>query len=220
MSELKQRKKPGLSPAFMSYGLTLIALGAFELIQAIKDISEGGDIWSIPVSLAAALVPGAFVLKLKEKKTLSTVFAVLSTAYTVFIVIIAFVNGLRYYFYYQWFDIISYILLHVLLVLFVMLPETSIKSFFAFFPVIVLLVRLLCFSNSFSTASVISPDTLLLYILGFSMTTPTATKASKPVKKNAGVALEKLESLAKLKEQGILTNEEFETKKAEIMQIM
>ena len=52
------------------------------------------------------------------------------------------------------------------------------------------------------------------------MTTPTATKASKPVKKNAGVALEKLESLAKLKEQGILTNEEFETKKAEIMQIM
>lgn len=223
MSELKQRKKPGLSPAFMSYGLTLIALGAFELIQAIKDISEGGNIWSIPVSLAAALVPGAFVLKLKEKKTLSTVFAVLSTAYTVFIVIIAFVNGLRYYFYYQWFDIISiisYILLHVLLVLFVMLPETSIKSFFAFFPVIVLLVRLLCFSNSFSTASVISPDTLLLYILGFSMTTPMATKASKPVKKNAGVALEKLESLAKLKEQGILTNEEFETKKAEIMQIM
>ena len=220
MSELKQRKKPGLSPAFMSYGLTLIALGAFELIQAIKDISEGGDIWSIPVSLAAALVPGAFVLKLKEKKTLSTVFAVLSTAYTVFIVIIAFVNGLRYYFYYQWFDIISYILLHVLLVLFVMLPETSIKSFFAFFPVIVLLVRLLCFSNSFSTASVISPDTLLLYILGFSMTTPMATKASKPVKKNAGVALEKLESLAKLKEQGILTNEEFETKKAEIMQTM
>lgn len=220
MSELKQRKKPGLSPAFMSYGLTLIALGAFELIQAIKDISEGGDIWSILVSLAAALVPGAFVLKLKEKKTLSTVFAVLSTAY---IVIIAFVNGLRYYFYYQWFDIfdiISYILLHVLLVLFVMLPETSIKSFFAFFPVIVLLVRLLCFSNSFYIASVISPDTLLLYILGFSMTTPTATKASKPVKKNAGVALEKLESLAKLKEQGILTNEEFETKKAEIMQIM
>lgn len=220
MSELKQRKKPGLSPAFMSYGLTLIALGAFELIQAIKDISEGGDIWSIPVSLAAALVPGAFVLKLKEKKTLSTVFAVLSTAYTVFIVIIAFVNGLRYYFYYQWFDIISYILLHVLLVLFVMLPETPIKSFFAFFPVIVLLVRLLCFSISFYTTSVISPDTLLLYILGFSMTTPMATSAPKTVKKNAGVAIEKLESLAKLKERGILTDEEFETKKAEIMQML
>ena len=218
MSEIKQRKKPGLSPAFMSYGLTLIALGAFELIQAIKDISEGGDIWSIPVSLAAALVPGAFVLKLKEKKTLSTVFAVLSTAYTVFIVIIAFVNGLRFYFYYEWFDIISYIFLHVLLVLFVMLPETSIKSFFAFFPVIVLLVRLLCFSNSFYTTSVISPDTLLLYILGFSMT--TAPNSSKRVKKNAGVAIEKLESLAKLKEQGILTDEEFETKKAEIMQIL
>lgn len=220
MSEIKQRKKPGLSPAFMSYGLTLIALGAFELIQAIKDISDGGDIWSIPVSLAAALVPGAFVLKLKEKKTLSTVFAVLSTAYTVFIVIIAFVNGLRFYFYYEWFDIISYIFLHVLLVLFVMLPETPIKSFFAFFPVIVLLVRLLCFSNSFYTTSVISPDTLLLYILGFSMTTTTAPNSSKRVKKNAGVAIEKLESLAKLKEQGILTDEEFETKKAEIMQIL
>lgn len=220
MSELKQRKKSGLSPAFMSYGLTLIALGAFELIQAIKDISDGGDIWSIPISLAAALVPGAFVLKLKEKKNLSTVFAVLSTAYTVFIVIIAFVNGLRFYFYYEWFDIISYIFLHVLLVLFVMLPETPIKSFFAFFPVIVLLVRLLCFSNSFYTTIVLSPDTLLLYILGFSMTTPIATNSSKPVKKNAGVAIEKLESLAKLKEQGILTDEEFETKKAEIMQIL
>ena len=46
MSELKQRKKTGLSSAFMSYGLTLIALGAFELIQAIKDISDGGDIWT------------------------------------------------------------------------------------------------------------------------------------------------------------------------------
>lgn len=220
MSELKQRKKPGLSPAFMSYGLILIALGAFELIQAIKDISDGGDIWSIPVRLAAALVPGAFVLKLKEKKTLSTVFAVLSIAYTVFIVIVAFVNGLRFYFYYQWFDIISYIFLHVLLVLFVMLPETPIKSFFAFFPVIVLLVRLLCFSISFYTTSVISPDTLLLYILGFSMTTPMATSAPKPVKKNAGVAIEKLESLAKLKERGILTDEEFETEKAEIMQML
>ena len=102
-----------LTPAFVVYtelGIDpLIALGAFELIQAIKDISDGGDIWSIPVRLAAALVPGAFVLKLKEKKTLSTVFAVLSIAYTVFIVIVAFVNGLRFYFYYQWFDIISYI---------------------------------------------------------------------------------------------------------------
>ena len=220
MSELKQRKKPGLSPAFMSYGLTLIALGAFELIQAIKDISEGGDIWSILVSLAAALVPGAFVLKLKEKKTLSTVFAVLSTAY---IVIIAFVNGLRYYFYYQWFDIfdiISYILLHVLLVLFVMLPETPIKSFFTLFPVIVLLAEALMRDPFYTSFYFSSIDTLLLYILGFSMTTPMATSAPKPVKKNAGVALEKLESLAKLKEQGILTNEEFETKKAEIMQIM
>ena len=72
----------------------------------------------------------------------------------------------------------------------------------------------------FYTFYLCSIDTLLLYILGFSMTTPIATNSSKRVKKNAGVAIEKLESLAKLKEQGILTDEEFETKKAEIMQIL
>lgn len=214
MSEIKQRKKPGLSPAFMSYGLTLIALGAFVLIQTV-----GFGFTSGILVINNSLTIGAFVLKTKEKKTLSTVFAILSMILPVFMIVMAFVNGPRYN-YDDWVQIISYLFLHVLLVLFVMLPETPIKSFFILFPVIVLLGEVLMrdpFYTSFYFASI---DTLLLYILGFSMTTTTAPNSSKPVKKNAGVAIEKLESLAKLKEQGILTDEEFETKKAEIMQML
>lgn len=214
MSELKQRKKTGLSSAFMSYGLTLIALGAFVLIQTVGFGFTSGGILVINNSLTI----GAFVLKTKEKKTLSTVFAILSMILPVFMIVMVFVNGPRYH-YDDWVEIISYLFLHVLLVLFVMLPETPIKSFFTLFPVIVLLVEVLM-REPFYTFYLCSIDTLLLYILGFSMTTPIATNSSKPVKKNAGVAIEKLESLAKLKERGILTDEEFETKKAEIMQML
>lgn len=214
MSEIKQRKKPGLSPAFMSYGLTLIALGAFVLIQTVGFGFTSGGILVINNSLTI----GAFVLKTKEKKTLSTVFAILSMILPVFMIVMVFVNGPRYN-YDEWVEIISYLFLHVLLVLFVMLPETPIKSFFTLFPVIVLLVEVLM-REPFYTFYLCSIDTLLLYILGFSMTTPIATNSSKRVKKNAGVAIEKLESLAKLKERGILTDEEFETKKAEIMQML
>lgn len=216
MSELKQRKKTGLSSAFMSYGLTLIALGAFVLIQTVSF----DFYWGILVTLNNSLTIGAFVFKTKEKKTLSTVFAILSMILPIFIVVIAFVNGPRYH-YDDWVQIISYLFLHVLLVLFVMLPETPIKSFFTLFPVIVLLAEALMRDPFYETSFYFSSiDTLLLYILGFSMTTPMATSAPKPVKKNAGVAIEKLESLAKLKERGILTDEEFETKKAEIMQML
>ena len=158
------------------------------------------------------------MLKTKEKKTLSTGFAILSMILPVFMIVMVFVNGPRYN-YDEWVEIISYLFLHVLLVLFVMLPETPIKSFFTLFPVIVLLVEVLM-REPFYTFYLCSIDTLLLYILGFSMTTPIATNSSKRVKKNAGVAIEKLESLAKLKERGILTDEEFETKKAEIMQML
>ena len=214
MSELKQRKKTGLSSAFMSYGLTLIALGAFVLIQTVSF----DFYWGILVTLNNSLTIGAFVFKTKEKKTLSTVFAILSMILPVFMIVMVFVNGPRYN-YDDWVEIISYLFLHVLLVLFVMLPETPIKSFFTLFPVIVLLVEVLM-REPFYTFYLCSIDTLLLYILGFSMTTPIATNSPKPVKKNAGVAIEKLESLAKLKERGILTDEEFETKKAEIMQML
>ncbi len=65
MSELKQRKKTGLSSAFMSYGLTLIALGAFVLIQTVSF----GFSWGILVTLNNLLTIGAFVFKTKEKKT-------------------------------------------------------------------------------------------------------------------------------------------------------
>ena len=215
MSELKQRKKTGLSSAFMSYGLTLIALGAFVLIQTVGFGFTSGGILVINNSLTI----GAFVLKTKEKKTLSTVFAILSMILPIFIVVMAFVNGPRYH-YDDWVQIISYLFLHVLLVLFVMLPETPIKSFFTLFPVIVLIAEALMRDSFYTSFYFFSIDTLLLYILGFSMTTPMATSAPKPVKKNAGVAIEKLESLAKLKERGILTDEEFETKKAEIMQML
>lgn len=213
MSEIKQRKKTSLSPAFMNYGLTLIALGAFVLIEEIdyRDFG-GGSIESILSTLATVFVPSAFVLKLKGKKTLSIAFAILATVITVFHAI---PDLGRAYDGLQLFQIIAYLFLHLLLVLFVALPEIPIKSFFPFFPVVVYLVMV-----SFNSRHRISIDILFFYILGFSMTTPMATNFCKPVKKNAGVALEKLESLAKLKEQGILTNEEFETKKAEIMQIM
>ena len=218
MSELKQRKKTVLSSAFMSYGLTLIALGAFVLIQTVSFVFSW-DILLLLVTLNNSLTIGAFVFKTKEKKTLSTVFAILSMILPIFIVVIAFVNGPRYH-YDDWVQIISYLFLHVLLVLFVMLPETPIKSFFTLFPVIVLLAEALMRDPFYTSFYFSSIDTLLLYILGFSMTTPMATSAPKPVKKNAGVAIEKLESLAKLKERGILTDEEFETKKAEIMQML
>lgn len=213
MSELKQRKKPGLSPAFMSYGLTLIALGAFALIEEIdyRDFG-GGSIESILSTLATVFVPSAFVLKLKGKKTLSIAFAILATVITIFHAI---PDLGRAYDGLQLFQIIAYLFLHLLLVLFVALPEIPIKSFFPFFPVVVYLVMV-----SFNSRHRISIDILLFYILGFSMTTPMATNFCKPVKKNAGVAIEKLESLAKLKERGILTDEEFETKKAEIMQML
>ena len=141
MSELKQRKKTGLSSAFMSYGLTLIALGAFVLIQTVS-FGFSWDILLLLVTLNNSLTIGAFVFKTKEKKTLSTVFAILSMILPIFIVVIAFVNGPRYH-YDDWVQIISYLFLHVLLVLFVMLPETPIKSFFTLFPVIVLLAEAL-----------------------------------------------------------------------------
>ena len=213
MSEIKQRKKTGLSPAFMNYGLTLIALGAFALIEEIdyRDFG-GGSIESILSTLATVFVPSAFVLKLKGKKTLSIAFAILATVITIFHAI---PDLGRAYDGLQLFQIIAYLFLHLLLVLFVALPEIPIKSFFPFFPVVVYLVMV-----SFNSRHRISIDILLFYILGFSMTTPMATNFCKPVKKNAGVAIEKLESLAKLKEQGILTDEEFEAKKTEIMQTM
>lgn len=210
MSELKQRKKPGLSSAFMSYGLTLIALGAFVLIQTVSF----GFSWGILVTLNNPLTIGAFVFKTKEKKTLSTVFAILSTVISVFLFIAVLVMGILYSD--MLIDLIAYLFLHIVLVLFVVLPEIPAKSFFTLFPVVLLLVEVLILNYT----NFCSIDTLLLYILGFSMTTPMATSAPKPVKKNAGVAIEKLESLAKLKEQGILTDKEFETKKAEIMQML
>ena len=210
MSEIKQRKKPGLSPAFMSYGLTLIALGAFVLIQTVSF----GFSWGILVTLNNPLTIGAFVFKTKEKKTLSTVFAILSTVISVFLFIAVLVMGILYSD--MLIDLIAYLFLHIVLVLFVVLPEIPAKSFFTLFPVVLLLVEVLILNYT----NFCSIDTLLLYILGFSMTTPMATSAPKPVKKNAGVAIEKLESLAKLKERGILTDEEFETKKAEIMQML
>ena len=210
MSELKQRKKPGLSSAFMSYGLTLIALGAFVLIQTVSF----GFSWGILVTLNNPLTIGAFVFKTKEKKTLSTVFAILSTVISVFLFIAVLVMGILYSD--MLIDLIAYLFLHIVLVLFVVLPEIPAKSFFTLFPVVLLLVEVLILNYT----NFCSIDTLLLYILGFSMTTPMATSAPKPVKKNAGVAIEKLESLAKLKERGILTDEEFETKKAEIMQML
>lgn len=210
MSELKQRKKTGLSSAFMSYGLTLIALGAFVLIQTVSF----GFSWGILVTLNNPLTIGAFVFKTKEKKTLSTVFAILSTVISVFLFIAVLVMGILYSD--MLIDLIAYLFLHIVLVLFVVLPEIPAKSFFTLFPVVLLLVEVLILNYT----NFCSIDTLLLYILGFSMTTPMATSVPKPVKKNAGVAIEKLESLAKLKERGILTDEEFETKKAEIMQML
>lgn len=227
MSETKPKEKSNRLSAFMSYGVPLIALGVFVLIEEIGyQVLFGWSIEYMMLALAAALVPGAFVFKMKEKKTLSIVFAILSTAIAVFLSIPYW--GRSYGL--DLVQIIAYLFLHVLLVLFVTLREMPIKSFFPLFPVVICLV-ILFFDSPYKISmyglcsydtlyGLCSYDTLLLYILGFSMTTPTATKASKPVKKNAGVALEKLESLAKLKEQGILTNEEFETKKAEIMQIM
>ena len=158
MSELKQRKKTGLSSAFMSYGLTLIALGAFVLIQTVGFGFTSGGILVINNSLTI----GAFVLKTKEKKTLSTVFAILSMILPVFMIVMVFVNGPRYN-YDDWVEIISYLFLHVLLVLFVMLPETPIKSFFTLFPVIVLLVEVLM-REPFYTFYLCSIDTLLSLI--------------------------------------------------------
>ena len=218
MSETKPKEKSNLLSAFMSYGVPLIALGVFVLIEEIGyQVLFGWSIEYMMLALAAALVPGAFVFKMKEKKTLSIVFAILSTAIAVFLSIPYW--GRSYGL--DLVQIIAYLFLHVLLVLFVTLPEMPIKSFFPLFPVVICLV-ILFFDSPYkiSTYGLCSYDTLLLYILGFSMATPMATNSSKSVKKNAGVAIEKLESLAKLKEQGILTAEEFETKKAEIMQIL
>lgn len=65
---------------------------------------------------------------------------------------------------------------------------------------------------------------LLFYIFGFLVNSDVAAQTmnlkSKTKKKNALSVIDRLDKFAQLKEQGILTEEEFEAKKQELMSQM
>lgn len=93
------------------------------------------------------------------------------------------------------------------------IKEGKIKSFFFVFPLFIICFLELAFSSS---------DFMLesCYFLGFLTTNTFYCSPKQYDNKKSLTALARLENLARLKEQGMLTDEDFRTKKAEIMEQM
>ena len=169
--------------------------------------------WWRVFSLFTTFLPvSAFILKKANKSKISMLFAVALTVVYVIEITYSLVSSRFYIDKYVLNDFLHFVC-SILLALFIALPDTKIKSFFFVFPLFIICFSELVFSSS---------DFMLesCYFLGFLTTNTFYCSPKQYDKKKSLTALARLENLARLKEQGMLTDEDFRTKKAEIMEQM
>lgn len=169
--------------------------------------------WWRVFSLFTTFLPvSAFILKKENKSKISMLFAVALTVVYVIEITYSLVSIRFYIDKYVLYDFLHFVC-SILLALFIALPDTKIKSFFFVFPLFIICFSELVFSSS---------DFMLesCYFLGFLTTNTFYCSPKQYDNKKSLTALARLENLARLKEQGMLTDEDFRTKKAEIMEQM
>jgi len=196
---------------FITCWLPIILWGII-IVFITSSIDYFTNWWRVFDLFTTFLPVSAFILKKANKSKIALSFAVALTAVYAIEIIYYLVSGHFYISKYVLNDFLHFIC-SVLLVLFIALPDTKIKSFFFVFPLFIICFLELAFSSS---------DFMLesCYFLGFLTTNTFYCSLKQYDNKKSLTALARLENLARLKEQGVLTDEDFRTKKAEIMEQM
>lgn len=193
---------------FVTCWLPIIFLGIGSILISINKFSFLYLFYYCIIPFMAVLT---FILRKNNKKIISLIFSIVS----LIICSIAFcekcINPSRHVY-----SIFSLLICNISLILFVALPDTKIKSFFFIVP-LVAYIYFSCFSWYWSTDAFFS---LGIYLAGFLTIRAVPTSQEKSNPKDSSAALSRLENISKLKEQGILTEDEFQKKKAEIMEQM
>lgn len=206
MTKAKTSKEKNTSD-FVTCWLPIIFLGIGSILISIRNFSFLYLFYYCIIPFMAALT---FILRKNNKKIISLIFSIVS----LIICSIAFceecINPSRHVY-----SISSLLICNILLILFVALPDTKIKSFFFIVP-LVAYIYFRCFSYWYSDAFF----SLGIYLAGFLTIRAVPTFQEKSNPKDSSAALSRLENISKLKEQGILTEDEFQKKKAEIMEQM
>lgn len=196
---------------FITCWLPIILWGII-IVFITSSIDYFTNWWRVFALFTTFLPVSAFILKKANKSKIALSFAVALTAVYAIEIIYYLVSCHFYISKYVLNDFLHFIC-SVLLVLFIALPDTKIKSFFFVFPLFIICFLELAFSSG---------DFMLesCYFLGFLTTNTFYCSPKQYDNKKSLTALARLENLARLKEQGVLTDEDFRTKKAEIMEQM
>lgn len=202
---------------FVTCWLPIILLGVTFLLSSywvFYDIFMGWssfkDFLERFLAIAASFLGiSVFILQKANKPRISLPFSIGSAICQLIFILLNFKQNLAG---------IIILICDVLLILFVALPDRKVKSCYFIFPLLFYAAMLILFPSYYFRYKYLS--LLPIYFIGFLTTNTVSAIRAKNVPKNSSVALSRLENLSKLKEQGILTEDEFQKKKAEIMEQM
>lgn len=211
MSITTNAHKKRTSSEFITCWVPIILWGIFVLF--ITCSIHLPTIWRRAFYLFTTFLPiSIFVLKKANKTKIALPFAAVLTVVYAIEIIYHLVSSpfynTDYYLTYSLRFVCS-----IFLILFIALPDIKLKSFFFVFPLITCLLDFILLGNIYFELEI-------CYFLGFLTTNTFYCSPKQYDNKKSLTALARLENLARLKEQGMLTDEDFRTKKAEIMEQM